>query len=67
MEYTRRLICFLVNFFSKDSLKYILAERFQKIDLGLGVIYVGAKVTQLAAVGVGASPHATWPTTSSWR
>jgi hypothetical protein len=33
-----------------------LMERFQKIDLGLGVINADAKVTQLGAVGVGAMP-----------
>jgi hypothetical protein len=36
--------CFLA-IFSKDSLKYALAERFQKIDPYLGAMVVGAKVT----------------------
>jgi hypothetical protein len=34
----------------------LLVERFQKMDLRLGVIHAGAKVTQLGAVGVGAKP-----------
>jgi hypothetical protein len=33
-----------------------LTERFQKIDLGLGAINAGAKITQLDAVNVGAKP-----------
>jgi hypothetical protein len=34
----------------------LLTERFQKIDLGLGVIHAGAKVTQLGAVSVDVKP-----------
>jgi hypothetical protein len=48
-----------VLFFFLDLLRKILSntsERFQKIDLVLGVIHAGAKVIHLGAVGDGAKP-----------
>jgi hypothetical protein len=37
-------IFFVFSPFSKDSLKYALVERFQKMDPYLGTIVVGAKI-----------------------
>jgi hypothetical protein len=47
--------CFLALFL-KDFFKYALTERFQEMDLGLGAIHAGAKVTQLGVVNVDAKP-----------
>jgi hypothetical protein len=45
-------LALLRKFFSNMS----LTERFQEMDPGLGAINAGAKITQLAAVNVGAKP-----------
>jgi hypothetical protein len=46
------LFCF--SPFSKDSHKYALAVKFQKIDPPLGVIVIGAKIKRLSASLIGA-------------
>jgi hypothetical protein len=54
-EHYRRFFCFLALFFKILS-NMSLAERFQKMDPVLCVIYADAKVTPLGAVGVGTKP-----------
>jgi hypothetical protein len=43
-------------FFRKIFLNTLLTERFQKMGSALGAIHIGAKITQLGAVNVGAKP-----------